>query len=345
MPKKALIINPYWDSLGGGERYTASLISHLLKTGWIVDVYWPSDLSTHIKNRFDLDVSSACWQNTTFSPLATVGYKLLFWVSDGSLPVSFCRNTLIHLQFPFTNIEGKSIKNFLKSKLYTFIVNSQFTKSFIDKEFSVNSYVVYPPIDTVRFHSGKKTNTILYVGRFSNLTQHKGQEILIRSFKKIFPLLPQWRLVLAGGTSVGTDSRDFSQLKKQASGFPIDFVTDPSFAALKKLYAESQIFWSASGFGIDQNSQPLKTEHFGISVVEAMSAGCVPIIFKAGGHPEIVDHGQNGFLWTKEDDLISHTLDLVNNHHLARYSQAAIQKSKIFDIVEFNHLFDQIIPL
>jgi glycosyltransferase involved in cell wall biosynthesis len=45
-----------------------------------------------------------------------------------------------------------------------------------------------------------------------------------------------------------------------------------------------------------------ENEHFGIAVVEAMSAGCVPIVHDSGGPKEIVDD-QIGFRWQSEDDI------------------------------------------
>ncbi|OGD08720.1 hypothetical protein A2397_04135 [Candidatus Amesbacteria bacterium RIFOXYB1_FULL_44_23] len=345
MRKKALIINPYWDSLGGGERYTATLVRYLLDRGWLVDIYWSTNFSSQLKDRFGVDVGLANWLNKTYSPPQTIKYDLLFWVSDGSLPVSFCKKTIIHLQFPFLNIAGRGFKNFLKSRIYTFVVNSGFTKTFIDKEFSVSSQVVYPPIDTSLFMSAAKTNSIVYVGRFSNLTQHKGQEVLIKSFKNISRSIPGWKLILAGGTSVGTNSADLTKLKKQAKGYPIEFVTNPSFDQLRKLFSSSKIFWSASGFGVDQNSQPIKTEHFGITVVEAMAAGSVPVIVNAGGHPEIVEDKVSGFLWATTQELESTTLDLITQNQFAKYSQAAQVRSKIFDVTEFNNRLDRVIKV
>jgi glycosyltransferase involved in cell wall biosynthesis len=344
MLKKALLLNPYWDSLGGGERYTATFANLLINRGWSVDIYWPSNLSIQIRDRFGIDISRANWRNTTYSPKKSLGYQLVFWVSDGSLPTSFSKKTIIHLQFPFLPTR-KSFMTLIKAKAYTFVVNSQFTKAFIDKGFIVDSHVVYPPIDTSLFLPNKKTNTILYVGRFSNLTQTKGQDVLIKSFKNIYSQLPDWRLVLAGGTTIGTDPKVFQDLKKLASGYPIEFVTNPDFNQLKSLFSQSQIFWSASGFGVNERLQPTKTEHFGISLVEAMASGCVPIVVRAGGHSEIVDHGVNGFLWDQTSQLESHTLKLVGHSQLARYSKAAIKKSKIFDVSEFNNRFNQIINL
>ncbi len=35
----------------------------------------------------------------------------------------------------------------------------------------------------------------------------------------------------------------------------------------------------------------------GMTTPEAMSAGCVPVVIRKGGQPEIVRHGLDGFLW------------------------------------------------
>lgn len=329
----AAVYNPYWATLGGGERYTASFIRLLLDRGWQVDVWWPQDISLLIRDRFSLDISGA-----RFTPRRpTFGYDLLFFVSDGSLPLSFAKTTLIHLQFPFSGISGHSLPNFFKSRFYKFVVNSYFTQKFIDQEFYVRSTVIYPPVDTSQFSPGPKTKTILYVGRFSHLAQAKGQSVLIDSFKHIYRRLPGWKLILAGGTAVGADPSFISALKRSARGYPIQILTDPDLSVLKKLYASATFFWSAGGFGINPESDPVKVEHFGISVVEAMSAGCVPLVTNLGGHPEIVDSGENGFLWDTPTQLEDRTLALViDPGQLLRLSQNAVSKSKIFDIKSFN---------
>ena len=60
----------------------------------------------------------------------------------------------------------------------------------------------------------------------------------------------------------------------------------------------ASIYWHATGFGTSEQMQPSKQEHFGMSIVEAMSAGAVPIAFDAGGPRETVDPGANGYLWS-----------------------------------------------
>lgn len=91
--------------------------------------------------------------------------------------------------------------------------------------------------------------------------------------------LEGWKLILAGGAEIGADDY-LNNLKSKAFGYPIEIVESPNFKDLVNLYKKARIFWSASGYGIDEEKEPERVEHFGITVVEAMSAGCVPLVFK-----------------------------------------------------------------
>ncbi len=82
---------------------------------------------------------------------------------------------------------------------------------------------------------------------------------------------------------------------------------------LKKLYGESMIYWHASGFGEDD---PKKFEHFGITAVEAMAAGAIPIVINKGGLTEIVEDGKSGYLWDSTDQLKDQTLEVIKNDYL-----------------------------
>ena len=69
---------------------------------------------------------------------------------------------------------------------------------------------------------------------------------------------------------------------------------DASGAELRDLYARASIFWHAAGLGEDPERHPDRYEHFGITTVEAMSAGAVPVVIDAAGQVEIVEHGAYG---------------------------------------------------
>jgi glycosyltransferase involved in cell wall biosynthesis len=339
---KAAIHNPYWESYGGGERYSAALARLLLDHHWQVDIDCPQEMSGDIKKRFDIDLSGSDFM-LHLKPSAN--YDVLFWLSDGSLPTSLARRTFIHMQFPFTGIGGKASLNFLKSRFYTFVVNSRFTKQYIDEEFKVASRVIYPPVEVEKFHPGKKENLILYVGRFSETAQMKNHDLLVSSFKEIHKRLPGWKLILAGGVQ-GNTSREYADnLIKMAKGLPVSIITNPDFEEIKPLYSKAKIFWSASGFSSDPEL-PIRQEHFGITVVEAMAAGCVPVICSLGGHREIIDNTRDGFLWSSLQDMQDITVSLSQNPKLlSAVSEASRVKSRDFSTEVFNKKFSDLLRL
>ncbi|MFM7870139.1 MAG: glycosyltransferase, partial [Actinomycetota bacterium] len=59
-------------------------------------------------------------------------------------------------------------------------------------------------------------------------------------------------------------------------------------------------------------------EQFGISVVEAMAAGAVPVVFGAAGPAEIVRHGVDGFHWRTLQELQTFTRRLMSDPALRR---------------------------
>ena len=101
------------------------------------------------------------------------------------------------------------------------------------------------------------------------------------------------------------------KLRKLAKGYPVRILESPSFGQIKDLYGKAKVFWSAGGFGADEKREPKRVEHFGITVVEAMAAGAVPMVFAAGGHKEIVTEGLNGYLWKSQAELLRKIKELI----------------------------------
>lgn len=332
---KALIYDPYLDTAGGGERYMLAAASLLAKQGYQVDIFWKDEkIKNWLAQRLGID----------FSPMRVVdtlshgiGYDVVFWLSDGSIPVLLAKRNVVHFQTPFSHGEGKRLFNRLKkAKIDAFVCNSYFTKKVIDREFGVHSQVVYPPINTEFFVPGKKENSILYVGRYSRLQQLKRQDLLVDAFKGMCDRgLKKWRLALVGGSEIG--GREFvEELKMQARGYPIDVLENLPLEEVQKAYAKATFFWSASGYGVNEESQPSHVEHFGMSVVEAMSAGCIPLVVNKGGHKEIISDGVNGFLWETLPALQETTSMLMKDERRRKsVLKNAIKKSKDFSVTTF----------
>lgn len=333
---KAAIFNPYLDTLGGGERYTMAVASVLEKLNYIVDVEWKDEgIRGKLESRFGIDLKKINFINDI---RRGDGYDICFWVSDGSVPTLRARKNFLHFQVPFRGVGGNSLLNRFKlMRINKVIVNSNFTKGFVDKEFAVDSVVLYPPVAVEKFKPKRKENIILNVARFSNLLQTKGQETLIDTFKNFYQTNKNYKLVLVGGVEVG--AKEFiSKLEAEIKGLPIEIIKSPDFKVLKDLYGKAKIFWSASGYGIDEEKEPQKVEHFGITVVEAMAAGCVPLVCNAGGHKEIIRDNFNGFLWKDTSDLYRYTKKLLSDEKLRKkISSMAKESAKKFSYEEFEN--------
>ena len=314
---KAAVYNPYLDTLGGGERYTLDFTRVLMENDYNVHVQWKDKkIKNVLEERFGMDLEKLqVVENINRGD----GYDICFWLSDGSIPLLRSRKNILHFQHPFRNVNGSSLLNKMKLYRINYIVcNSNFTKKFIDKEYSVNSTVIYPAIDLVSIKPKRKQNLILSVGRFSQLEQAKRQDVLIKVFRNMIDKgLENWKLIIAGGVEVGV-SEYLNELKEAIKGYPIELMESPNFSKLVELYGVARIFWSASGFGIDENEEPKKVEHFGITLVEAMAAKGVPVVYNAGGHKEIIKNEVNGYLWDEESMLEKLTLNLIDDDKLCR---------------------------
>jgi len=322
---KAIIFDPYLDTLGGGERYIFTFAEVLLTRSYEVNIVWDDkSIVQEARNRFGLDLKRVnilpkrklLEKNLLKRFIFLRKYDLLFWISDGSIPVMLSRKNILHFQVPFHDIGGKSYFNRMKLKrINTIVCNSFFTKRFIDREYGINSQVLYPPVDVEQFKAGRKANIILAVGRFEATMQAKRQDILIDVFREMINKgLRSWRLVLAGASLVKeSENKLLQKLKKQAQGLPVDFRVNIPFKQLISLYSQAKIFWHAAGYGIDESKHPERVEHFGMTTVEAVAAGCWPLVYNAGGQREIFSDFKKKDLvfWLTKEELLKKTLNII----------------------------------
>lgn len=134
-------------------------------------------------------------------------------------------------------------------------------------------------VDIERFRSARKIpNSFIYVGRFS---KNKRVERLLEVFSKLKG--EKATLIIAGNDWEGLMEE---YLKKNiALGIDgiVKYVKDPTDEELRELYGAAEFFVSASEF-----------ESFGVSLVEAMASGCVPIVQENEGFRHILGDSECG---------------------------------------------------
>lgn len=253
----------------------------------------------------------------------TKKYDLIFFLGDGSIPFLFSSKNFLHIQVPFVQQENilDNLSNRIKTKFINKVIcNSNFTSKFVSENLKNKIHILYPPVDVNKFSSSKnKKNIILSVGRFDNILNAKKQDVLIESFKELinFYKIDNWKLCLAGGSLEDPDHNTYlKHLKNISEDYPVEFIINPKFDDLQNLYSISKIYWHAAGYAVDENTNPEKTEHFGITIVEAMASGLVPIVINKGGIPEIINDNHNGYLWNSLEELIIKTKKLIDSEEL-----------------------------
>lgn len=320
------IYDPYLDDLGGGEKYMMTIASCLAKEHDI-SVFWDNKNDIQIvSERFSIDLYKTTIEKNLFSPaissfervIKTRKYDAIIILSDGSIPLVGAKKLFVHIQQPLQHMQTRSLFEKLKlSRVNAFFCNSSYTKSYIERKFGISLQVIFPPV-ALHVEKMPKINTILHVGRFRSVhgADYKKQSVMVQAFKDMVDKgLKNWKFVLAA--SVHEEDMDtFGKMEKSAKGYPISFLINKTNKELWEAYSKAKIYWHASGFGEDLEKHPELAEHFGISTVEAMGAGTVPVVINAGGQKEIVIDGQNGLLWNTLKELEQKTLQLTKDTKL-----------------------------
>lgn len=330
--KKILIHSPYWHIGGGGERYALTVAECLQNQFQVYLTIKSEEMLKNLALNLGLNLDQVFLYKKSLLMKDLINFNGVFWVSNGSIPFLPIWNRMIHFQAPFKNVAGSSWKNKLKLLGIKVVCNSYFTKNFIDKEYKVNSRVIYPPIETEKIQPLIKQNLILTVGRFSITSQNKRPDILIKTFKKMIDDgLKGWRLLVIGIMENEESRTMVTALRTLSRGYPIAIKTDLAHEKIVELYGRASIYWHAAGFGADLGKHPEKAEHFGISTVEAMAAGAVPCSFAAGGQLEIIQNGRSGLLWKTPTELAQRTQELINNNQFRKIlALKAIERAKDF---------------
>ena len=186
--------------------------------------------------------------------------------------------------------------------------NSDFTARHVRERWGRDAEVVYPPCEQVA--PARKGRTIAVVGRFQAPGSHvpyKAQDVLLRTFASMSDLHAEgWRLVMVGGTTP-EDATYLAGLRREAQGLPVTIVADGSREDVRALLGEASLYWHAQGFGQDARGHPETQEHFGISTVEAMSAGAIPLVHGSAGPAEVVAGVDGLRCWTDPAELAALT--------------------------------------
>jgi len=161
--------------------------------------------------------------------------------------------------------------NQINDKNILIISNSKFIQDSIKQKFSKNSIVIYPPVELELFRNEtKKENSVITVSRYS---QEKNLEFAIDVFKNT-----DVKYTIIGNTKTRINKLYYEKILSKVN-------TIQSKISLLKNIERSQVVKSLQRSKVYFHASP---ETFGISVVEAIAAGCIPIVPDNSAHKETV---------------------------------------------------------
>jgi len=323
---KVGVLNDHYDSLGGGTVHSFKFIEYL-KRYYDVEVNIPG---TPKSKQWMQDFLHLDTEGLTFFPY-TKGcgdrYDYLFLnISHWRAEPTRASKKYMLVFFP---------QFFFPLYDYEFLANSEYTKKNIIRRWKQKAekiHVIYPPVMTSQFIAppNKPNKNILHVSRITPPVPEadKGHRQMINAFKEMVDEgLKGWTFHLIGQIQ---DQNYFEELYRMTQGYPIAFHPGVSFKDLKDYYAQADIYWHMTGISLP--NEPGAQEHFGMTTVESMASGCVPIALNTGGQPEIIQNGINGYLVKDLKELKEKTLKLIKNPKLRKkMSKSAIKRSKNFD--------------
>jgi len=153
------------------------------------------------------------------------------------------------------------------------IANSFLTADAVKKQCNVKPIVLYPPVDLMPLKhksKGARENIILTISRF---TPEKRLESIPLIAKKVNAMF----IIMGRIHSKQTYNKIRDLIKKYDVEKRVTLITDASFNQKNELLRSAKVYFHTMPF-----------EHFGISIVEAMGAGCIPVVHDSGGPREFV---------------------------------------------------------
>jgi alpha-1,2-mannosyltransferase len=316
---KILLIHPRLSIKGGGERvaihsilaatkagHQVSLLSEEFDEAGFEDFYGCSGLFNKV-NRLCypafkpiLGSQGLLYQRLIYNwfqirKVATLNtYELVLSTQDVAYVPTVHAPVVQYCHFPeyFWHLESQSSVPFWRfyywpatrfyrdrvRRVRTFLSNSDFTRGFVRNKWHRDATTVYPPCPIEMYDNYSKSSAreelVVTIGRVS-------PEKRFDLFLDLARMVPNTKFVIVGTVQL---PRYYEYLRQRAPD-NVSFVLSP----LRKV---RDILGRATAY-----VHCAVNEHFGITIVEAMAAGCVPIVHDSGGPREIVTEDV-GFRWS-----------------------------------------------
>ncbi|KAG1660007.1 hypothetical protein FOA52_009827 [Chlamydomonas sp. UWO 241] len=372
--RNASVYTPYHLTPGGGEKYLLSVVEVLQKSGHFVTLFLQENnivqsvdqiMATASHLRVELDpamLAIATWpmEEDDWDVARANPPRVFFALGNEKYPQAegFGQLNFYMCQFPFDLDQPGSKGDIQRLATYNYVLlNSQFTfkwySNFVQQAMPQLTHmgwsmpsieVVYPPVTLLPpapSTAAVRTNIMLLGRFFKDERMSKGHMTALLMFRDMLPQLPNTtRLVLAGQQVTGFGKfvqslRDFAT--KHKLDHRVVFLVSQPFSVILDALHTSAVQWHLTGIEFDGAKDPATLEHFGISIVEGMSAGALPVALELGGPGDIIEHGVCGYLARDADEVMKYTHRLLRLPAVDRvvWSDRAVARAQNFGMSSF----------
>lgn len=322
----AVLFTPYALVPGGGERYLLTC-AQMLSRSYRTTIVTPERYSVYrlraLAAALAIDIGPVSLEPLSALPRLADCDVFIALGNETQPPIAaFGKRSIFACQFPFPmDVEKMAawwgrLEGYDDVVVYSHFAARHFRESAERIAARLPRLTVMPPPSLLYEapDARRLPGRILNVGRFTERGHCKRQDVLVDAFRSLVEAgdVEGLELHLAGSVAPDGDARNFCQaVHERARGLPVVLHPNATADEIKDLYTSSSCYWHATGYGVSEQFFPERFEHFGISVIEAMSAGTVPLVFAAGGPADNVTDAETGFHWSAIPELVSKTLSFL----------------------------------
>ncbi len=381
---KVAVYNLYWTTYGGGEQVAAGIAEHCVRQGHDVTLLGPHPVDVEMtRRRLGRSLDGCTYRRVVDDVEASaISREFDLFVNGTYLSSAIPRSalSLYYVHFPGvprttrqqfiatgaraglavlggvnslpSAIEGvragfeRRIHDVSWAQQYTAMAaNSAFTARWVDQLWNVTPSVLNPPVDQMAFETSRSP-LVLSLGRFFDRSfgHCKKQDVLLDAWESYEQRAnSDWAFSLIGGAD-GASREYVLALKRQASALRVTVDVNAPRDTVDRAFRSASLLWHAAGHGEDSERHPDRFEHFGIAVVEAMSAGIVPIVHRSAGPAEIVRHGVDGFHWETVEELLTISESLMNStSSVVELGRSSRLRAAEYSYETFGRKFDELV--
>lgn len=360
-PLKILLVHPHANVFRGGElvgMYVAKVLAERHKVTLLTDRFDERKLL----HRFGLSLTgirvlmvthwelrpilpkvggyqSLAWRELFHDRLVeriirSNGYDAIFSTWDLECTPRTETPTLLYCHFPYLAyhnsvslvdsayyaLPDRLLRRRIES-LRVILANSIFTRDHILSHWRRDADVVYPPCPPIQNDPERKEDLVVTIG-IGKYRSSRRYEVLF----EIARLLNRSKFFLIGTLQdtpeldAGYSPSGYYNLLLESKPENVELCVDVSRRVLEDYLRRAKVY-----LHITEN------EPFGVSVVEAMSAGCIPVVHKSGGPLETVDP-ECGYFWRTPNQAATQISEILADEALRKTkSSVAVDVAKRFE--------------